>query len=114
MSPACFFCGPMLATLATIDKALRSGEHSLLAHTSSHPCRRTMRTDRSRYMSGRFIRLVICLLVAAARPEPTSAQAITYDFETHPSNQTWYLSSFDLWTTAQAHSPTHSVLVNGV
>jgi hypothetical protein len=65
-------------------------------------------------MSGRFFRTVLYLVVAMSRPQSASAQAVTYDFETPPSYQSWYLSTPTLWTTAQAHSPTHSVLVDSV
>jgi hypothetical protein len=72
-----------------------------------------MSTDRISFMSARILPAALCLLALTGRPGPASAQAITYDFEVHPSNQTWYLPRPDLWTTAQARSPTHSVLVDG-
>lgn len=65
-------------------------------------------------MSVRFLPIALSLLVVAGRPEAASAQAITYDFEVRPTDQLWYFSGPDGWTTAQAHSPTHSVLVDGI
>src|SRR5687767_4023770 len=73
-----------------------------------------MSTDRISLMSARILPTALCLLGLAGGPGPVSAQAITYDFEVHPSNQTWYLPRPDIWTTAEARSPTHSVLVDGI
>ncbi|HTK76718.1 MAG TPA: SGNH/GDSL hydrolase family protein [Gemmataceae bacterium] len=63
-------------------------------------------------MSARFIPIPLSLLLMVSCSRSVSAQAITYDFETHPLNQGWYFAGAVGWTTAQAHSPTHSVLVS--
>ena len=97
--PPVFFSQPrILQGVGTLTRAGPGSDdyQTLVRQTESNPCRRTMSSGRSIFMSARFIRIPLSLLLAVSSCRSVSAQAITYDFEVHPSNQTWYLPDFSL------------------